>query len=236
MISVKTLNNKVSTINNKINHAFEGVKFDNTSMFSTTAWTSGSPKSWNHTITGGTNRLLIVYIFNASLTNISSVTYSGTTMILGKQETFFGTLRHTCYYLKNPNVGTGQITVTISNNTGNSSFSAASYNGVNQTNPVDTVVMAIQPTNYPTSSTTKSYTGYTYSSGSTSWMVGCIPYNSSVSAMTWIGAKRRGTKNSANGAELYDSDGIISTGNYYYYGTSPVAQQGVLIGISINSV
>jgi len=196
----------------------EPISFDNASMYSSNAWTIGQPpKHWPHTITGGTDRVLIVYVFNTSA-YITSVTYGSQSMTLLKYKTSspLANWRHYCWYLLNPNIGTSEITVTFDTNTGNCAFLASSYCNVRQTNTFDTAVLL-------TNAVSTSFTGYTYASGNTAWMVGCVTYNSSGGALTYNGATTRGVRNTVQGSQIYDSNGIIPPGLYNVYATGSSA-------------
>lgn len=85
----------------------------------------------------GSSRILIVGLTHSSSTNPTSVTYAGSNMALagsdGRTSAYVN-----LYYLPNPPLGTHNVVVTSS--TQNQGLTAASFSGVNMSNPVGTPV------------------------------------------------------------------------------------------------
>lgn len=99
---------------------------------------SGSPKTFNHTVGSGDNRLLIVGGFDAgsSGTTITGVTYNGVAMtyvnsVKNPPENRFSWM----YYLLNPDTGTHAVSISFSS--GDVGAWAVSYTGVAQSGQPD---------------------------------------------------------------------------------------------------
>lgn len=123
-----------------------GVAID---AISTVTYVSGSSTSLAHTVGTSDNRLLLVGISTRDR-SVTSVTYSGTPMIL------VGTInngidaRITIYRLINPPSGTANVVVNFSGSTSKGAvISATSFRGVDQTDPLRTFNSAIGTSTTP---------------------------------------------------------------------------------------
>ncbi len=107
----------------------------------TSASTDGATNlSWSHTVSAGTNRVLVVELAIDELAaNVTSVTYGGVAMTqIGR-----GAGNHAVelWALVDPAVGTANVVAAFSSPTA-AAGGAAAYNGVNQNNPFGTFVSA----------------------------------------------------------------------------------------------
>lgn len=206
------------------------IAWQNYSILSPNGWKSSTPNIWSHTITGGTNRYVFVYTMNTNKsTTVRSISYGGIAMTQLKN--ISTPYRFNVWGLKNPQIGTSTIRATFNTTTtGNVWMGAASYTGVNQTTPIDTINFEY----VPLTGTLTTHTGSTYVSGSTSWVVGAGVYESSGVQESWNKLIKRDPSN-AMLTEFYDSNGVVPSGTYTVTGTSSTAQQVAFWLISLIS-
>ena len=106
---------------------------------------TSSPLTWNHTVTTGSNTLLVVGVFVSSATpqpTTTAVTYNGVAMTkaVSKQVTGATALTEvSIWILANPTTGTNQVSATISSSGLTPHFGGAStsYMGVQQSSVAD---------------------------------------------------------------------------------------------------
>lgn len=103
-------------------------------------YNNGTPWQWNHTVASGSDRVLVVVLQiwtgGGTPATATSVTYNGVAMTLAKRQS--GTDRSVeIWVLANPDTGTHQISATLSANSYGSG-GAVSYQGVDQSTPVNT--------------------------------------------------------------------------------------------------
>jgi hypothetical protein len=93
--------------------------------------------NWSHTVNAGTNRMLIVGVSFRENRVVNSITYGGQPLVFAGRETFSALARSEIWYLMAPNIGTANITVTMSGSTVFVS-GAVSLTGVSQTQNLST--------------------------------------------------------------------------------------------------
>lgn len=93
--------------------------------------------NWSHTIGVGTDRCLIVFVQWFGTTDPSSVTLGGQSLTAVAAATRNGSVSTRMYRLVAPNTGAGTITVTWAATTEFINCGAVSFDGVDQTTPID---------------------------------------------------------------------------------------------------
>lgn len=117
--------------------SFGAIAFDAAVGKPNTTTNSGTPLTWNHTVTGS-NTILFASVFSTiGSDNVSGATYNGVAMTLvGKatQSNYYNYL----FYLINPATGTHQVSVSfISGSNDESGGVSASYTGAKQSGQPD---------------------------------------------------------------------------------------------------
>jgi hypothetical protein len=99
-------------------------------------WQTGDPQTWSHTCSG-TDRVLFVGIFlGGTVDRVNGVTYNGVSMTrLAKINDLSGNANYV-YFLINPATGSNTVSVDLTSSV-NMSAASVSYNGVDQTTPID---------------------------------------------------------------------------------------------------
>lgn len=183
------------------------IAFDAATTSANNVWNFGTGSySWSHTCTGSNLILFVgVEIFSASALSVSGITYNG--VALTKVDRIVAALegnRQDCelWYLVNPATGSNTIAVSLSGTADFTTAQAASYTGVNQSNPIDT-----SNTNQNTSaSTTFSNTATT--TADNCWLVSTVfPRGGLPSAST--GTIRRAS-NTGSLCCFFDSNSVTS--------------------------
>ncbi len=118
-------------------------------------------KSWTHTTSFGTNRLLVltadILQHIAGTGSISSATYAGMPLIKAASS-LSGTMASELWYLVAPPSGTNTISVTVNGATDALKFGLSDYSGASQSG-LDATSTAIGTTSSPTASVTTRLTG-----------------------------------------------------------------------------
>ncbi|MEK7193341.1 MAG: type II secretion system protein [Patescibacteria group bacterium] len=117
-----------------VNAPVAGIVFDTTSSAKTTI--DATSLTWQHTISNGTNRLLMVGVSMSSVGSpVTSMTYGGVPLTKKGFRNDAGNHRVELWYLVNPVVGTNDIVFTASTAV-SIVTGATSWSGVNQTTPL----------------------------------------------------------------------------------------------------
>ena len=108
-----------------------------------TASVTVSSKTFSHTNGAISNTLLIVFVAMSNDQTPSGVTYNGVSMTqIGSTAVEGGTRTYYLFWLKNPTTGTNNVVVTATGTANEIYAGAASYTGVDQTNPIETSTAA----------------------------------------------------------------------------------------------
>jgi len=181
-------------------YTFGTIGFDAAS--STIQMTPASLISWGHTTGTGNNRLLLVavgvHVATGTPTTVASVTYDGVSLTQATTALYSATdpqVRTYVFRLVNPSSGTKTVQVNFAAAT-LSVAGAVTYNGVNQTEPIQTSNTATGSGTVPSVSVTVT--------GSNKWVFGHLGGHRTASPTAWTITEGAGqTQRWAQTGELY---------------------------------
>ncbi len=116
------------------------IALDATSTSITNAFNNTITKTWTHTTSSGSNRLLVlsadIWQDVAGSGSISSASYNGTSLTKATS-TLSGGMDAETWYLANPSSGSNTVSVTVTGDTDAIKLNAATFTGITQSSPID---------------------------------------------------------------------------------------------------
>lgn len=195
-----------------------GISLDATTVKSN-GTASANNCTWSHTISPGTDRVLVVYIPMSQAVYPSSITYGGTAITANLAAAYDASAKAYIFVMTNPPVGTADIVVTFNGTLQYLIASAASFFGVNQTTPFTNSTITTG------GAQNKSFNLYAPYGGC--WILECIGMGST----TNTAASGQTALTGANRISSYDDGTVISnnTQSWTADGSAGYAYVGVCL-------